>query len=150
MKMGSGTRCRRSATLVCALVAVLATPTLARAQEPPCGDTSFASNLLALKFAMFTDSGQAKVRGRQIVALSPDAVHRVVTDPRECRRVLQATSRYLPRRSEWGTHMIFRFGPYYAVDILQKLPPGVQSTGGEALTIFRASDMRYVAVVIGI
>ncbi len=132
------------------LIALLAVPSRARAQEPACGDTSFASQLLSRWVAFFTDSAQARVRGPEIAQLSPNDVFRVVTDPRQCRRVIRAVRRYLLNPDERAKIMIFRFGPYYGVETFEKRPPGVQSTGGDALTIFRASNMRYVAVVIGI
>ena len=44
--------------------------------------------------------------------------------------------------------MIFRFGPYYGVEILEKLPPGIVSNGYAALLIYRAADMKYLTLIL--
>lgn len=129
-------------------ITVVASPAHAQGQDGPCGDTSWAAQLLDHHFALFTDSARAAVRGHEIERLAPTDVHEVVTDPRVCRRVLKAVRRYLPPPGKWRLHMVFRFGPYYGVEILEKLPRGVRSTGYASLFLFRASDMSYVTLVL--
>jgi hypothetical protein len=126
---------------------VLAAPAHAQGRGPACGDTSFAARELERDFALFTDPNKQWSPGTGITRLSPTDVHRVVTDPGECRRVLRAATRVPPRR-KWGTHMIFRFGPYYGVEILEKLPPGIVSTEYASLLIYRASGMKYLILIL--
>lgn len=118
----------------------------ASAQKPPCGDTVFAAEAIDRTFSHALDPG---LWPPGMTPLNASDVHRVVTDPRECRRVLHAARHHLPPTRMWGTHWLYRFGPYYAVEILPKNPPRISSTGGDALIIFRASDMKYVAILIG-
>lgn len=117
----------------------------ASAQNPPCGDTVLAADVIDRTFSHSLDPG---LWPPGMAPLSRSDVHHVVTDPRECRRVLHAAKHHLPPPRTWGTHWVYRFGPYYAVEIPPKNPPGIWSTGGDALIIFRASDMKYVAIVI--
>lgn len=126
---------------------VLASPARAQGQGPACGDTIFAAQVLDRHFALFTDPNKQWSPQTGITRLRPSDVHRVVTDPRECRRVLHAATRLPPRR-KWGTLMIFRFGPYYGVEILEKLPPGMQSDGYASLLIYRAADMKYLILIL--
>lgn len=133
-----------------ALSAALLYAAPAHAQQPPCGDTSFARDALDRDWALFTLPGDAVVRGDVIQHLSPSDVHEVVTDSLECRRILHAARHHLPPPRTWGTHWVYRFGPYVAVEIMPKVPPGIIMEGGDALYIFREADMRYVIVRIGV
>jgi hypothetical protein len=123
---------------------VLAAPAHAQGQGPACGDTIFAARQLERDFALFTDPNKQWSPRTGITRLSPSDVHRVVSDPRECRRVLQAAARRLPPRRKWGTLMIFRFGPYYGVEILGKRP----TFGYASLYIYRAADMKYLTLIL--
>jgi hypothetical protein len=123
---------------------VLAAPARAQGQGPACGDTIFAARQLERDFALFTDPNKQWSPRTGITRLSPSDVHRVVTDPRECRRVLHAAARRLPPRRKWGTHWIYRFGPYYGVEMLEKRP----SLGHGSLDIYRAADMKYLTLIL--
>ena len=122
---------------------VLAAPAHAQRHDPACGDTIFAAQVLDRHFALFTDPNGPWPPQTGVTRLSPSDVHRVVTDPRECRRVLHAATRLPPRR-KWGTLMIFRFGPYYGVEILGKRP----TFGYASLYIYRAADMKYLTLIL--
>jgi hypothetical protein len=130
-----------SASAGCGLL-VLASPARAQGQGPACGDTSFAARQLESDFAVFTDPNGQWPPQTGITPLSPSDVHRVVTDPRECRRVLHAATRLPPRR-KWGKHWVYRFGRYYGVEILGKRPFGYAS-----LLIYRAADMKYLTLIL--
>lgn len=91
---------------------IVAAQARAQGHDQACGDTSFAARELERDFAAFTDPNGQWPPHTGITRLSPSDVHRVVTDPRECRRVLHAATRLPPRR-KWGTHWVYRFGPYY-------------------------------------
>ena len=127
---------------------VLAAP--AHAQRRACGDTVVAAQSLADDFAQFMDPRLWPPPGDGNGPLSPSDVHRVATDPRECRRVLHAARHHLPPQGRWAKHWVYRFGPYYAIEIMERLPRGVSTTGGDGLYVFRASDMKYVTVIVGI
>jgi hypothetical protein len=138
---------RRTGPLILAASAVsgllvLASPARAQGQGPACGDTIFAARQLERDFALFTDPNKQWSPRTGITRLSPSDVHRVVTDPRECRRVLHAATRLPPRR-KWGKHWVYRFGPYYGVEILGKRPFGYAS-----LLIYRAADMKYLTLIL--
>jgi len=138
-------RRRRSLILASSVVGgllVLASPALAQRHDPPCGDTAFAARELEGDFAAFTDPKKQWPPQTGITPLSPSDVHRVVTDPRECSRVLHAATRLPPRR-KWGKHWVYRFGPYYGVEILGKRPFGYAS-----LLVYRAADMKYLTLIL--
>jgi len=121
---------------------IVAAQARAQGHDQACGDTSFAARELERDFAAFTDPNGQWPPHTGITRLSPSDVHRVVTDPRECRRVLHAATRLPPRR-KWGTHWVYRFGPYYGVEILGKRPFGYAS-----LLIYRAADMKYLTLIL--
>ena len=125
---------------------LLALPAPAHAQrpDPACGDTSFAARELERDFAAFADPNKQWPPQTGITPLRPSDVHRVVTDPRECRRVLHAATTRLPPQRKWGTHWVYRFGPYYGVEILGKRP----SLGYASLYIYRAADMKYLILIL--
>lgn len=45
------------------------------------------------------------------------------------------------------TFTIFRYGPYYAVQIVDTPPPGIQIDDGSSLVIFRADTLAYVTAI---
>lgn len=138
-----------------ALVLTLA-PSSARAQG--CQRSSpYADEDLAATAPLFYDSARADVRGTAIEQLTAADTQYVVRSDSVCRIVVEAAVAELRRSNDlWAAGRegdyaatVFRFGPYYAVALLEERAPvkyesGMLTgfmTGRSPLLIYRATDL---------
>ncbi len=142
-------------TYIMASVAGHAASLQAQSVSHACGDQSYAREDLARHFQIFTSIRDSIVRGTELVRLPATADHYVVTDPKICRRVTRAVTAKFRRVGHDGRSLkhpymftIFRYGPYYAVQILDTPPPGIQIDDGSSLVIFRADTLAYVTAIV--
>lgn len=124
-----------------------------------CGDTADSSYMawkVEQNAAIFSDSEYVDFRASLGIATVPaDAPREWVRDPQVCLRlrplVLQQLRRVYPDpgRLEDYRLMFFRFGDYYAVSTVPKLPPGTVVHMYSPMFIFRAPTLEYVGLING-
>lgn len=127
---------------------------------PPCGDFPSKDFYLEYYARYFTQEDLDPVREAVgIERLPSNFPRRVVDAKKECGRVFGKLMSHLAQIDELERYRrsgfdfsIFRYGPYYAVLVLEKgqgSPPEKFSTGYGDLFIFRASDLEHVGRIVG-
>lgn len=117
-----------------------------------CGSWEGADIRLDELAAYFVAAEHAEFREGMIEQVSADAPRIVVTNRQECTKVVNAALKVLRSADGWREmhrlgfqHNVFRYGPYYAVVVLQNVPEGEVRVGGYAIMlIFRADDLEYL------
>lgn len=148
-------RLLRASLLCAALWSFLCTPALAQGPAKACGDLPRAELSLQRLADIFVEDEFAWFRDpKGIVQLAPDAPRSVVTEARECRRVVRAVRAKLrdlfdpaPTLNDFE-YAIFRYGPYYAVLLQSKPAEGVHIAGYTPLLIFRAATLEYLGSIL--
>lgn len=142
---------------------MLAAPAGTAAQgpdAPPCGDLANKQQDRESYAKYFTEEDLTPVREAVgIERLPSDFPRRVVDEKKECGRVFGTMMSRLAKvgelkrlRKDGFDFSIFRYGPYYAVLVVEKglgSPPEKFSTGYGQFLIFRASDLEYVGGIAG-
>lgn len=142
--------------ILVALVMGLGIVSRAAAQTRPAVCGSLPEDIAAVEhFApYFFDTDMADVRGADIQQLAPTDTGMVVADSATCMVVHERARTYLQSMGDRSVNLesgeydftIFRFGPYYAIVLLNNDPVGSTEvkTGYASLLVFRADDLAHV------
>lgn len=151
---------RYAVTLPVALTVLLAGPLPAQGPEtPPCGDLPLKQTFLERNLRHFTRKSLAPLRDSLgIDRLPEDVARRVLDEPEECGRIFGQVTAHIARlgetkrlRTRGFRHAIFRYGPYYAVLIVQDETDESDArftTGYGDLFILRASDLEVIGRIL--
>ena len=102
----------------------------------------------------FLDADMADVRGEGIQQLAPTDTLTIVADSATCVLVHERARKYLQSMGDRSVNLasgeydftVFRFGPYYAIVLLNDDPvgSGEVKTGYASLLVFRADDLTHL------
>ena len=137
------------------VVALLAAQNVASAQVrgDKCGTWENSDVRLGIIAKYFVDDDQAAFREGLIDKVSPDAPQSVVLDEQICGPLMRQVLKSI--RTQTNTHdvarngyefSVLRYGPYYAVVLLENSAPDTSNLSWATLFIFRASDMQFLGI----
>lgn len=105
----------------------------------------------------FYDDDMSEVRGEEIEQLAPTDSRYIVADSATCVRVHDQARAYLQSIGGGGVNLssgeydfaIFRYGPYYAIMMLNNEPEDAThaATGYGSLLVFRADDLTHLVTI---
>lgn len=135
---------------IAALMSILSVPS--RAHAAGCGTYPRAAEMLPQFAGFFTADGYAVWRGTQVDQISPTEPQYIVTDSATCEQVYAQAISHLsaePRTDinlTAGAHQfaVFRYGPYYAMFIVNLGPDDPFHRSPSRFLVFRASDLTFV------